>query len=472
MRRLASSPGSASWVLANVALHLNDTHIDLTREKVYTPSATAMEVVDELRTPVRITYFYRSQDPDRAARAQHPGGDGPAQSAADGAHRRSRQAAGARAPRGRAPLQRRHRRGRRPRVLIQGTDEAEIAIGIQRVLRTRSLTVCFLEGHGELPMDNFEFHTHVEGAAGPQPRRCVVAHRRDAGPRRRPAAPRAGGAGLRRPQGGAGDEPARSPAIARCSSPPTRAPRSCRRKARRCGPISRGGGNALLLFDLGFVPEPGLSRLLVRPRRPARAGGGRRSAEPLPPRSRDGGGDRLRAAPDHPHPVADLLSRHPAADADEAGGRRGGDAAPPEQPRQLRPAGGARGGAHDRAARPPAATPGRARRRPTCGRACWASPPRGRSRRARRRCARWSSATATSPATPSCPTWRTATCCWRRCAGWRARSAAPRSRTRIPVPPMILLTGAQSRMALRLRSSSCCRWPWSAIGGLVWWRRR
>ena len=35
-------------------------------------------------------------------------------------------------------------------ILIQGTDEAEIAIGIQRVLRTRALTVCFLEGHGEL----------------------------------------------------------------------------------------------------------------------------------------------------------------------------------------------------------------------------------------------------------------------------------------------------------------------------------
>jgi ABC-type uncharacterized transport system involved in gliding motility auxiliary subunit len=50
------------------------------------------------------------------------------------------------------------------RVLIQGTDEAEIAIGIQRVLRTRSLTVCFLEGHGEFSMDGFEFHTHLEGA--------------------------------------------------------------------------------------------------------------------------------------------------------------------------------------------------------------------------------------------------------------------------------------------------------------------
>src|ERR1700740_3553455 len=55
--------GIGVWVLANVALHLNDTHIDVTREKVYTPSATAMAVVDERRTPVNITYFYRSQDP-------------------------------------------------------------------------------------------------------------------------------------------------------------------------------------------------------------------------------------------------------------------------------------------------------------------------------------------------------------------------------------------------------------------------
>ena len=55
--------GVGVWVLANVALHLNDTHIDVTREKVYTPSVAAMAVVDELRTPVHITYFYRSDDP-------------------------------------------------------------------------------------------------------------------------------------------------------------------------------------------------------------------------------------------------------------------------------------------------------------------------------------------------------------------------------------------------------------------------
>src|SRR3546814_4875160 len=55
--------GVGVWVLANVALVLHDSHIDLTREKLYTPSATAMRVVDELRSPVGITYFYRSPDP-------------------------------------------------------------------------------------------------------------------------------------------------------------------------------------------------------------------------------------------------------------------------------------------------------------------------------------------------------------------------------------------------------------------------
>jgi gliding motility-associatede transport system auxiliary component len=140
--------GLGVWVLANVALVLNDTHIDLTREKVYTPSAAAMSVVDELRTPVHITYFYRSDDPigQRARNILEVMG------------RRNPQLTVVTVDPDKQPeLARREgvrlynaaiieAAGRR--ILIQGTDEAEIAIGIQRVLRTRSLTVCFLEGHG------------------------------------------------------------------------------------------------------------------------------------------------------------------------------------------------------------------------------------------------------------------------------------------------------------------------------------
>src|SRR5262245_19321457 len=53
--------GIAVWLLGNVALTLHDTHIDLTHEKVYTPSPAALRVAAELATPVTITYFYRAQ---------------------------------------------------------------------------------------------------------------------------------------------------------------------------------------------------------------------------------------------------------------------------------------------------------------------------------------------------------------------------------------------------------------------------
>ena len=52
-------------VLANVALTLNDAHIDLTREKIYTPSAQAMKVVveregvDQASPGTGVVYFAR-----------------------------------------------------------------------------------------------------------------------------------------------------------------------------------------------------------------------------------------------------------------------------------------------------------------------------------------------------------------------------------------------------------------------------
>src|SRR5690242_4267410 len=55
--------GLGICALANAALTLHDGHIDLTREKIYTPSAGAMRVVERLTREVRVTYFYHSQDP-------------------------------------------------------------------------------------------------------------------------------------------------------------------------------------------------------------------------------------------------------------------------------------------------------------------------------------------------------------------------------------------------------------------------
>ena len=52
------------------------------------------------------------------------------------------------------------------RIQVMSTDEDQIALGILRVTREQVTTVCFMEGHGEYPMENFEFHTHFEGVAG------------------------------------------------------------------------------------------------------------------------------------------------------------------------------------------------------------------------------------------------------------------------------------------------------------------
>src|SRR5438477_2038979 len=51
-------------VLANVALVGHDVHFDLTRERVFTPSRQALEVVDRLSQDVDLTYFYHAQDPN------------------------------------------------------------------------------------------------------------------------------------------------------------------------------------------------------------------------------------------------------------------------------------------------------------------------------------------------------------------------------------------------------------------------
>lgn len=152
--------GIGAAVLANVALTLHDVHFDLTREKVYTPSAAAMRAIDELTREVTITYFYRSQDPEgRRARdlltimaRRNP----LLKVVAVDPDREPRLARQQGVQIYNAALI--EAEGRR--VLVQGTDETEIAIGVQRALRGRAITACFLEGHGELPMDNFEYHTN------------------------------------------------------------------------------------------------------------------------------------------------------------------------------------------------------------------------------------------------------------------------------------------------------------------------
>lgn len=147
---------------ANLALYHHDVHFDLSQERLSTPSPTAVAVAKELPRDVRLTYFYQAQDPS-----------------------------GRRAKELLEILARRYPRlrlqtvdpDRQPRlaetygvrlynaavievdgrrVQVQSTDDTDIALGIVRALRQHDRIVCFIEGHGEYSIDNFEFHTHFE----------------------------------------------------------------------------------------------------------------------------------------------------------------------------------------------------------------------------------------------------------------------------------------------------------------------
>ena len=249
-------------VLANVALVLQDGHLDLTHEKIYTPSTAAMRVVDELDRDVTITYFYHSRDPagQRSRdilrvlerrnphfklRAVDPDKE-PTLARTSGV--RVYNAAMIEAE------------GRR--LLVQSTDETEIALGIQRVLRERVITVCFVEGHGELPMDNFEYHTHLEGVAD-HSHGDASSHVVDM--------PGHGVGRFRRALEAQGYEvrklilATRPDVPAECTVAVVASPRTSFLPAE--GAALRAylerGGSALFLFDLGFVLGPELDRLMA-----------------------------------------------------------------------------------------------------------------------------------------------------------------------------------------------------------------
>ena len=153
-------------VLANFALSLHDAHLDLTREAGLHAVAAGPGGGRPPRAARAAHLFLSGPGSERPARRRHHGGHGAAQPAVAGPDRRPGQAADARRDLRHQDLQRRRARGRRPPHQVHEIDESEIAIGIQRVLRERVVTVCFIEGHDEYPVDNFEFHTHFEGAVG------------------------------------------------------------------------------------------------------------------------------------------------------------------------------------------------------------------------------------------------------------------------------------------------------------------
>jgi hypothetical protein len=150
-------------ILANVALFRHDAHLDFTREKAFTPSAEAGELVRGLAEPIDVAYFYQKQNPGAVAlstmlrqlerenanfRVRLIDADqNPALASSFGV--RTYNSAVLRA-------------GER-RIEVVTTDDREIALGVLRLLRRREVVICFAAGNGEYDIDNFEFHTHFEG---------------------------------------------------------------------------------------------------------------------------------------------------------------------------------------------------------------------------------------------------------------------------------------------------------------------
>lgn len=251
----------AVLILANAALAPHDIHFDLTREKIHTPAKHALDVVDRLSTPVKLTYLYKDDDqsgrrardivelmgrrntllqvqtvdPDREPRL--------ARSLGVKAHNTAVLDADGR------------------RILVNTVDETEIAIGIQRVLRERVITVCFMQGHNEYPIDNYEFHTHVEGLAG---------HEHDQGASAVIQTSAHGIGRLRRALESIGYDVRKVIAASEgaipsaCTVLVNARPRTTYLPAesRAIDNYLRAGGALLAMYDLGFVLEPGLARLM------------------------------------------------------------------------------------------------------------------------------------------------------------------------------------------------------------------
>ena len=253
--------GAAVFVLALSALTRHDSHVDLTREKLYTPAPTALAVARGLRVPVSVTYFYQGQDPN-------------AQRARDMLMLMARENAllsmTAIDPDKQPSLAATH--GVKMynaalievadrRVIVQGTDEAEFAIGIQRALRERQVQLCVVEGHNEYAIDNEEFHTHMDSGSS---------HSHDDAASKVIETTGHGIGRLRRTLESVGYDVQRLPLATVTEIPSDCAvvidanPRTTWLPGESLALKNylEQGGAALLMFDLGFSLEPGLRELL------------------------------------------------------------------------------------------------------------------------------------------------------------------------------------------------------------------
>jgi hypothetical protein len=166
---LIASTAVAVVIGANVALYRHDVHFDVSREGRNTPPPQLADVVEQLRTPLSLTYFYNAGDPNAVATRDligiasrnHPllafraidldKEPGLARDLGVRAYNTAVLQAGDR------------------KVLVENvTDAARLGYAALRAIRQRPETICFLTGHGEpfRPAPSHFHYGHVETLKG------------------------------------------------------------------------------------------------------------------------------------------------------------------------------------------------------------------------------------------------------------------------------------------------------------------
>jgi hypothetical protein len=156
-------------IAANIALYRHDVHFDVTREGRNTPSQQLADVVNQLRAPLALTYFYNAGDPNalvvrdlvEVAARNHPlfafraidldKEPGLARDIGVRSYNTAVLQAGER------------------KVLVENvTDTARLGYAALRVLRQRAETICFVTGHGETfrPTAGHFHYSHTETLEG------------------------------------------------------------------------------------------------------------------------------------------------------------------------------------------------------------------------------------------------------------------------------------------------------------------
>ena len=249
--------------VANAALISHDMHIDLTREKVFTPSQRALDVVDHLERDVRLTWFYQAEDQNGGRIKEIVELMGKRNS-----HLKVRTVDPDKQPSlaetygvrlyNAAVLEADGRR-----VLVTSTDENEIGVGILKALRQAAITVCFVEGHNELTIDNPTRGEDFETGIGTHDRdaESIVTLTIPRGLLHFAKALEAQGYLTKRilPATGTGIPDACSVVVS--ANPRTAHPQEEIAEFERY--LARGG-STLLLFDVGYNIEPPLEALVAK----------------------------------------------------------------------------------------------------------------------------------------------------------------------------------------------------------------